>query len=115
MAAEKIGPARCPVCKGTASVSLSKSQLCVLTCNACNCQIFCRSDRSDSLVRERLHAAPRPAPEAPAAAPAVPAPPVRTAAPTAAPVRPAAPAAPVRTGTPGGMGLLGNWFGGTPA
>lgn len=54
MAAEKIGPARCPLCGGTASVSLSKSQLTVMTMNCCQAQLFTRSDRSDSLVRGLL-------------------------------------------------------------
>lgn len=51
MAAEKIGKARCPLCGGTASVSLSKSKLPVMTMNCCQAQLFTRSDRSDMLVR----------------------------------------------------------------
>ena len=87
MAAEKIGPAKCPLCGGTASVSLSKARLCVLTCNGCNSQLFTRSDRSDELVRDLLikgrPAAPDPVPEKPAAPavvtpPAEPPDPVRT-------------------------------------
>ena len=54
MAAERIGKARCPLCRGVASVSLSKSQLTVLTMNCCQAQLFTRSDRSDSLVRALL-------------------------------------------------------------
>lgn len=78
MAADKIGPAKCPLCGGTASLSLAKTQLPVLTCNACNIQLFTRSDKSDQLVRELLHKkqAPEPTPE-PKKAPTVTPPPVR--------------------------------------
>lgn len=54
MAAEKIGPARCPLCGGKARVSLSKSGLPVMTMNCCQAQLFTRSDRSDMLVRGLL-------------------------------------------------------------
>lgn len=94
MAAEKIGDARCPVCKsGGARVSLSRSNLAVLTCNSCNCQVFTRSGRSDELVRGLIAPTPAPAP--------VPAPPP---APEPAPApQPPAPA-PARKG----FGLFGN-------
>jgi hypothetical protein len=85
MAAEKIGCARCPLChnKG-ARVSLSKSGLTVLTCNACHCQLFTRSEVSDSHVRA-LIITPEPGgvpgteapPPAPAPAPIAPPPPPR--------------------------------------
>lgn len=65
MAAEKIGKARCPLCGGVASVSLSKSQLTVLTMNCCQAQLFTRSDRSDELVRGLMLPAEKPAPAAP--------------------------------------------------
>ena len=54
MAAQKIGAARCPLCGGTASVSLSKNQLPVMTMNCCNAQLFARSDRSDMHIRALL-------------------------------------------------------------
>ena len=55
MAAEKIGLARCPLCKSpSASVSLSKKLLVCLTCNACNLQVFARSGRSDELIRAHI-------------------------------------------------------------
>lgn len=64
MAAEKIGDATCPLCRAQgARVSLSKSGLTVLTCNACNLQLFSRSGRSDELVRA-LITKPAPAPVA---------------------------------------------------
>lgn len=71
MAAEKIGNARCPLCGGTARVSLSKNKLTVMTMNCCNAQLFTRSDRSDELVRalilqEKPAETPAPAATAPA-------------------------------------------------
>ncbi len=94
MAAELIGPARCPLCSGRARLSLAKSKLTVLTCNGCNCQIFARSDRSDEALRARLLPADKdPAPAAPVPAPAAPAP-----APAATPaIPPLAAPVPVRT------------------
>lgn len=89
MAAESIGPARCPFCGSRARLSLAKSQLPVLTCNGCQTQSFARSDRSDGLFRALLITA-APAPE-PAPDPA----PAPTPAPTPAPA--AIPPAPVRT------------------
>lgn len=104
MAAEKIGDGRCPLCAGSARVSLSKSGLAVMTCNGCNMQLFTRSGRSDEMVRGLLRpaeaSAPLPAPIplpvsiAPAVAPAVPAP-----APVAA--KPAA--------KPGRIGIFASW------
>lgn len=61
MAAEKLGKARCPLCGGTASVSLSKSNLPVMVMNCCQAQLFTRSDRSDMLVRSLLLPAEQPA------------------------------------------------------
>jgi hypothetical protein len=94
MAAEEnlIGKGTCPVCGSEkARFTISKKQLACMTCNACNCQIFARSDFSD----EKLRACVRPA--APAAqiiaAKATPAAPVKT---TPAPARV-------------GFGLLGAW------
>lgn len=112
MAAEKIGPARCPLCGGTASVGLSRKQLPVLTCNGCNIQLFTRSDRSDDLVRRLLIKTAQPKPEAtPEAAPA-PAPAAASGSPDELPDAepadpvPAAPAPePVTTRSP--FGLLG--------
>lgn len=80
MAAEKVGDARCPLCGGTARVSLAKSQLVVMTMNCCNAQLFTRSDRSDMLVRAMLlkpSAAPVVEPEKTPAAVPVPAVPVQ--------------------------------------
>lgn len=71
-----LGLCRCPVCDSRrASLRLSAKQLAYLVCDACNVQIFARSDRSDERLRASL------IPEAPAPAP------------VAAPV-PAAPVAP---------------------
>lgn len=88
MAAELIGPARCPFCGGRARLSLAKSQFPVLTCNGCNSQAFARSDRSDTGFRALLIADAKPAP-APAPTPAPsPAPaPSTQPAPAPAPVR----------------------------
>lgn len=71
MAAEReIGRASCPVCASDrARLRVSAKGLAYVVCNACQCQVFSRSDRSDELLR-RLHvaeAAPTPpAPPAPA-------------------------------------------------
>jgi len=107
MAAEKIGLARCPVCKsGGASVSLSKKLLVCMTCNACNLQIFARSGRSDELLRACITApptaSPQTAPEAAKPEPA-PTPSIAPVAPAVAP--PAPPAAPARSS----FGL-GSWL-----
>lgn len=75
--AELIGTGRCPVGCGSAKAryTLSAKKLAVGTCNACNCQVFARSDRSDELLRANIVAtgAPAPAPE-PSTAPALAAP-----------------------------------------
>lgn len=50
--AERIGQGSCPVCASPkARYTLSKKQLICVTCDACNVQIFARSDRSDQLLR----------------------------------------------------------------
>ncbi len=54
MTTNVIGPARCPLCSGTARLSLAKTGLVVLTMNCCNAQLFARSDRSDTLMRGLL-------------------------------------------------------------
>lgn len=54
-----IGAGRCPCCGSLkARFTVSKSQLAVVTCNACNFQGFSRSDRSDELLRANIQAAP---------------------------------------------------------
>ncbi|MBP6899517.1 MAG: hypothetical protein KBC73_05480 [Burkholderiaceae bacterium] len=79
MAAERIGRARCPLCQSDrARLSLAKSGLSCLTCDACNAQVFARSGTSDDHLRARHipDAAPAPAPTTttePAPAPAAPA------------------------------------------
>lgn len=50
--AERIGQGTCPVCTSPkARFTLSKKQLVCVTCDACNVQVFARSDRSDQLLR----------------------------------------------------------------
>lgn len=62
-----IGHGVCPVCSNTkARFTVSKKSLACMTCNACNSQIFARSDSSDEKLRSFI----RPA-AAPAAAPVV--------------------------------------------
>ena len=63
MANESIGTAPCPLCGKPARVTVSKAGLCVLTCNRCHCQLFTRSDVSDSALRDRVTAPPKPEPE----------------------------------------------------
>lgn len=54
-----IGQGVCPVCGShKARLTVSKKQLACLTCNACNVQIFSRSDRSDEKLRSFIRAAP---------------------------------------------------------
>jgi hypothetical protein len=69
-----LGLGRCPLCSSTrAKFSFSDgSKLAYCTCNACNSQIFSRSDRSDELLRKNITPgdAPAPAPAPVAAAPA---------------------------------------------
>jgi hypothetical protein len=70
--AELIGVGRCPIgCGSTkARYTLSRKQLAVGTCNACNTQVFARSDRSDEVLRANIiKADPAPA-DPPAADPA---------------------------------------------
>lgn len=107
MAAEKIGKARCPLCGGTADVSLSKSRLVVLTMNCCQAQLFTRSDRSDELVRQLIiRAKPGEADETPPAAPPASSSPGEPPAEPEADHVPAAPAPePVTSRSP--FGLLG--------
>jgi hypothetical protein len=60
-----IGVGSCPVCNnGKAKFGLTKKQLVCVTCNACNIQLFARSDRSDELLRARIKPAETPAPAA---------------------------------------------------
>jgi len=76
MAAELIGRCRCPLCgSDKARLSLAKSQLAVMTCNGCNCQLFARSDISDGKLRQLLATEPAtpPAPPPPGPEPAKPA------------------------------------------
>lgn len=76
--AEFIGYMRCPLCSSEkARVSLSKSQLCCITCHACQFQGFARSDHSDMHVRRQLRAvepntSPQPAAQVPAVTPPAP-------------------------------------------
>jgi hypothetical protein len=71
-----IGLARCPLPRcgsRKASLRLSTRGLAYLLCNACNCQIFARSERSDDGLRElQVMAAPEPEPADPAPAPIAP-------------------------------------------
>lgn len=47
-----IGHGVCPVCSNTkARFTVSKKSLACMTCNACNSQIFARSDSSDEKLR----------------------------------------------------------------
>jgi hypothetical protein len=90
--AEKIGNCLCPLCRSMARVSLSKTGMPVITCQACHTQIFARSSHSDLLVRSMLikqQAADLPA--APGAAPAAPPAADPPAAPGAAPAAPRRP------------------------
>lgn len=73
MASEAIGRVKCPICASKrARVSVSAKGLCCVTCNACHCQIFCRSNYSDTLIRQAM----TPEAEAQAADDAAPRPPV---------------------------------------
>lgn len=71
MAAETIGRCTCPLCRSDrARLSLAKSGLPVITCNACNFQGFARSDRSDAALRSLLVTEPESQPKfVPAPAP----------------------------------------------
>jgi len=72
MPAELIGKGKCPLCGSLkATVSLTKKKLACLTCAACSCQVFARSERSDEKLRSLIEGAaqpPKPA-EPPAPAP----------------------------------------------
>lgn len=88
------GRGRCPVCDSPrARFGITARGLLCVTCDACNCQVFARSERSDDLLQARIAAEPA----APAAAPA--------AAPMPAPV-PAPAVAAKRPGW-GVLGMLG--------
>lgn len=85
MANECIGHVKCQWCGSSkASVSVSKAQLCVVTCRACHAQTFARGNYSDSMIRQAMRPverqvpampepgpgmeiAPKPAPSTPAA------------------------------------------------
>jgi hypothetical protein len=70
--ADLIGTGRCAIGCGSnkARYSVSAKQLAVCTCNACNMQVFARSDRSDEILRANIiKADPAPA-DPPAADPA---------------------------------------------
>jgi len=54
-----IGRGRCPCCGNIkARFSVSKKQLAVVTCNACNFQGFARSDASDEALRKLIASEP---------------------------------------------------------
>jgi hypothetical protein len=80
--AEVIGAARCPACRSDrASLRVSGKGLAYLLCNACNLQVFARSDQSDEALRSwlvQVQAAPpasvSPIAPVPAAVQALPAP-----------------------------------------
>lgn len=54
--AELIGTGRCPIgCGSTkARYTLTVKNLACGTCNACNTQVFARSDRSDEVLRANI-------------------------------------------------------------
>lgn len=91
MAADVIGRCKCPVCSSTrASLRLSGKSLSYVVCNACNVQVFARSDVSDEKLRALL--LERDGQETPPAAPApapVPTPQPKAPEPVAAPPSPA--------------------------
>lgn len=63
MANECIGHVTCQWCGSKkASVSVSKAQLCVVTCRACHAQTFARGNYSDSMIRQSMRPADRPGP-----------------------------------------------------
>lgn len=70
MADNLIGLGRCPVCGSDKAVfKFSTKSLAYSTCNACNVQIFARSDNSDSRLRAMVHKTPVPVDVAPAKQP----------------------------------------------
>lgn len=51
-----IGLGKCPCCASDkAVIKFSAKNLAYLTCNACNVQIFSRSDNSDTRLRAMIH------------------------------------------------------------
>lgn len=53
-----IGQGRCPCCASDkAVIKFSAKNLAYLTCNACNVQIFARSDNSDTRLRAMVQKA----------------------------------------------------------
>lgn len=96
--AELIGVGRCPIgCGSTkARYTLSAKSLTVGTCNACNTQVFARSDRSDELLRANIRPASDPAPE-----------PAPVSSPIAGKPDPEPTPEPVRTGKPLRVGFFG--------
>ena len=63
MANEVIGHVKCAWCgSAKASVSVSKAQLCCVTCRACHAQTFARGAYSDAMIRQAMKPVERPAP-----------------------------------------------------
>ena len=55
MASKAIATIRCGICRSEkARVSVSAKGLAVVTCNACHCQTFARSDVSDRHIRDNM-------------------------------------------------------------
>ena len=51
-----IGHGACPVCGNTkARFTFSKKSLACMVCNACNVQVFARSDNSDARMRSLIN------------------------------------------------------------
>ena len=70
MANECIGHVKCQWCGSSkASVSVSKAQLCVVTCRACHAQTFARGNYSDSMIRQAMRPVERQAPAMPEPSP----------------------------------------------
>lgn len=106
MAATPLGTCRCPLCGGSARMSLSKNKLSCMTCNACMCQLFARGDKADELLRDLID-------KAPAAEPQAQPEPTRYEEHRAIAQASAAAAAlspPPAARHHGGAGLLGHWF-----
>lgn len=65
----EIGRCRCPVCSSDrARLRVNTKGLAYVVCDACNVQVFARSDRSDGHLRRMHLPEPASAPPAPAAA-----------------------------------------------
>lgn len=95
--AVEVGACACPVCGSKkARLRVSGKQLAYIVCNACNVQIFARSDASDSMLRASVVESVKADP------PAVAAP---VAAPVAAAPKPAPVAAPKPAEEPAGWGF----------